>query len=127
MEITEESKCIEIPQDVHTIFVKSTHDKVDSSQDKSVTEFETLHVNEEEIVVKRTNKFFLYSTKQYMMKIIHQKMQMLLKLNLMSVFHPKMMKRIQLKINLLLKLNHIQRAGSKVLENRRTPYDQFPN
>ena len=36
-EITEETKYIEIPQEVHTIFVKSTHDEVDSSQDKSVT------------------------------------------------------------------------------------------
>ena len=63
-EITVESKYIEIPQEVHTIFVKSTHDEVDSSQDKSVTEFETLQVNEVEI-------FFLYSTKQYMMKMIH--------------------------------------------------------
>ena len=38
-EITEESKYIEKPQEVHTIFDKSTHDEVDSSQDKPVTEF----------------------------------------------------------------------------------------
>ena len=38
-EITEESKYIEKPQEVHTIFVKSTHDEVDSSRDKPVTEF----------------------------------------------------------------------------------------
>ena len=34
-----ESRYIEIPQEVHTIFVKPTHDEIDSSQDKSVTEF----------------------------------------------------------------------------------------
>ena len=46
----------EIPKGIHIIFVKSTHDEVDSSQDKSVTEFETLQVNEEEIVVQENKQ-----------------------------------------------------------------------
>ena len=41
-------------------------------------------------------------------------MQMLLKLNIMSVLHPKMMKMIQLRINLLLKLNHIQTTNLQI-------------
>ena len=55
-EITGESKYIEIPQEVHTIFVKSTHDEVDSSQDNCSTEFETPQVNEEEIVVQENKQ-----------------------------------------------------------------------
>ena len=46
----------EIPKEIHIIFVKSTHDEVDSSEDKSVTEFETLQVNEEEIVVQENKQ-----------------------------------------------------------------------
>ena len=53
---TEESKYIEIPQEVHTILVKSTHDEIDSSHDKYVTEFETSQVNEEEIVVQENKQ-----------------------------------------------------------------------
>ena len=75
-EITEESKYIEKPQELHTIFVKSTHDEVDSSQDKSATEFETLQVNEEEIIVQDNNKFLLHSTRENITKMIHLKMQM---------------------------------------------------
>ena len=55
-EATEESKQIEISQ-VPTVFIKSTHDEADSSQHKSVTEFEPPKENGEQNTVKRKNSY----------------------------------------------------------------------
>ena len=76
------------------------HDEYDTSEDENITEIEIyedygekIHETESQYLQKHL-KFLLYSTKQYIMKMIH------------------------LMTNLRLKLNHQKRMGSKKLENR---------
>ena len=76
------------------------HDEYDTSQNQNITEIETfeqygekIHETEESYLQKHL-KFLLYSTKQYIMKMIHH------------------------MTNLRLKLIHQKRMGSKKLENR---------
>ena len=78
----------------------SIHDEYDTSKDTNITEIETfehygekIHDTEESNLQKHLN-FLVYSTKQYIMKMIH------------------------LMTNLRLKLNQQKRMGSKKFENR---------
>ena len=75
-------------------------DEYDTSEDENITEIETYEdhgetfYETEESNLHTHLKFLLYSTEQFIMKMIHQ------------------------MTNLRLKLNHQKRMGSKKLENR---------
>ena len=58
---TEDSKHIETPQ-VPTVTIKSTHDEVDPSEDKSMTEFELPKENGEQKIVKDNKLLYTNST-----------------------------------------------------------------
>ena len=92
---------------IHNIYNTTMHDKdnsicheYDTSEDENITEIETYedygrkYMKQKSQYLQKHLKFLLYSTKQYIMKMIHQ------------------------MTNLRLKLNQQKRMGSKKLEIR---------
>ena len=85
----------------------SIHDEYDTSETENITEIETFNTMGRKFMKQKSQypqkhlKFLLYSTKQYIMKMIHQ------------------------MTNLRLKLNHQKKMRSKKLENRTNSF--LPN